>query len=82
MIFVHGCFWHRHPDPGCRLARLPKSRLDFWEPKLAANTLRDGIAIDKLDKLRWKVLVIWECELKDRTSLKSKIESFFHDEID
>lgn len=40
-IFVHGCFWHRHPDPSCRLARLPKSRLEFWGPKLEANRLRD-----------------------------------------
>lgn len=82
IIFVHGCFWHRHPDPNCKLARLPKSRLDFWEPKLTANAGRDEVTQQKLKELGWKILVIWECELKDHASLKSKIESFFDDEID
>src|SRR5438105_699388 len=41
VIFVHGCFWHRHPSSRCRLARLPKSRVDFWGPKLESNRLRD-----------------------------------------
>ena len=41
VIFVHGCFWHRHPDPACKLARLPKSRTDFWLPKLEGNRARD-----------------------------------------
>jgi DNA mismatch endonuclease (patch repair protein) len=40
-IFVHGCFWHRHAEPACKLARMPKSRLDFWKPKLERNRLRD-----------------------------------------
>jgi len=82
VIFVHGCFWHRHPDPKCKLARLPKSRLEFWEPKFKANTTRDRLAQQKLDEMGWKSLTIWECELKDRAWLKSKIESFFNDEID
>lgn len=82
VIFVHGCFWHRHPDPSCKLARLPKSRLEFWEPKLNANARRDKIAQEKLEQMGWKILVIWECEFKDRISLKSKIGAFFDDEID
>jgi DNA mismatch endonuclease, patch repair protein len=48
VIFVHGCFWHRHPDPECRLARLPKSRQDFWVPKLEGNRSRDERNISAL----------------------------------
>jgi len=62
VIFVHGCFWHRHP--GCKNARLPKSRLEFWEPKLASNVSRDQRQLAELRALGWKVLVIWECETK------------------
>lgn len=59
-IFVHGCFWHQHP--GCRLARLPKSRLDYWLPKLKRNAMRDAAALIGTDKIGWRALVIWECE--------------------
>lgn len=68
-IFVHGCFWHRHPDPSCKLARLPKSRLDFWVPKLEANRARDQLKEGALRKAGWTVRVIWECEL-DRDRLE------------
>ena len=47
-IFAHGCFWHRHADPACRLARLPKSRLDFWLPKLEGNAKRDAATVERL----------------------------------
>lgn len=56
-IFVHGCFWHRHPDPGCKLVRLPKSRLDFWRPKLEGNRRRDRVNQARLNELGWDVLV-------------------------
>lgn len=62
-IFVHGCFWHRHPDPACKLARMPKSRIDFWEPKLAGNRERDARKEQALTAAGWTVLTIWECEL-------------------
>jgi DNA mismatch endonuclease (patch repair protein) len=62
VIFVHGCFWHRHR--GCRLARLPKSRTDYWEPKLSRNQERDTRSLASLKDLGWKVLTIWECELR------------------
>ena len=81
VIFVHGCFWHRHNDSACKLTRLPKSRLDFWAPKLEGNAERDKRHQEALKSLGWDVLIIWECELKDRPSLKCKIESFLHDEI-
>lgn len=66
-LFVHGCFWHRHP--GCPAARLPKSRLDFWGPKLAGNTTRDQKQQAALELLGWTVLVIWECETRDMAVL-------------
>jgi DNA mismatch endonuclease (patch repair protein) len=73
VIFVHGCFWHRHPDPTCRLARLPKSRLDFWEPKLAANAARDSRAQLALREAGWRVLVVWECELANNEQLENEL---------
>ena len=74
VIFVHGCFWHRHE--ACALARMPKSRLDFWEPKLEANKERDARNKKLLTKEGWKVLTIWECELKDAERLKQTIRRF------
>lgn len=63
VIFVHGCFWHRHNH--CELARLPKSRLNFWLPKLESNRARDLRDQRALARLGWRGLVIWECELRD-----------------
>lgn len=63
VVFVHGCFWHRHPDLKCKLARLPKSRLDFWRPKLEGNLERDLKNRAALETLGWRVIVVWECEL-------------------
>jgi DNA mismatch endonuclease (patch repair protein) len=76
VIFVHGCFWHRHPDPACRLARLPKSRLDFWKPKLEANAERDVQNQEALKRLGWTVLVVWECELGDSEHLENILRQF------
>jgi len=73
-IFVHGCFWHRHH--GCELARMPKSRLDFWEPKLNGNKARDIKVNDQLALEGWKVLTIWECHLGDKDALRSEIKGF------
>jgi DNA mismatch endonuclease (patch repair protein) len=75
-IFIHGCFWHRHDDPACRLARLPKSRLEFWEPKLSANAERDALKQEALKRLGWKVLVVWECELRQSEQLENKLRQF------
>lgn len=63
VIFMHGCFWHRHK--GCKLARLPRSKLDFWKPKLEANRERDFRIQRQLKALGWRVLVVWECEMDD-----------------
>jgi DNA mismatch endonuclease (patch repair protein) len=76
VIFVHGCFWHRHGDSACKLARLPKSRLDFWLPKLDANAERDQRNQLALRAQGWQVMTIWECELKDPASIRKRIRSY------
>ncbi len=76
VIFVHGCFWHRHPDPSCKLARLPKSRGDFWLPKLEGNRARDLKHQEELEAQGWEVLVVWECELRDEDALVGKLRAF------
>ena len=62
-IFVHGCFWHRHG--GCPATRFPKTRLAFWRPKLLANHRRDLRSQRLLTALKWRFLVVWECEVSD-----------------
>ena len=74
VIFVHGCFWHRHPR--CSLARLPKSRVEFWVPKLTENRQRDLRSIRSLKRLGWKTQVVWECELRDVSLLEQRIRLF------
>jgi DNA mismatch endonuclease (patch repair protein) len=74
VIFVHGCFWHAHE--GCPNYRLPKTRRDYWIPKIEGNKLRDVENIRKLGALGWDVLVIWECETKDVENLLPKITDF------
>lgn len=74
VVFVHGCFWHRHP--GCALARMPKSKLDFWAPKLEGNQLRDQRKLQDLAALGWNALVVWECELCDLSALAGNLEEF------
>lgn len=75
VIFVHGCFWHRHHE-SCPLTRMPKTRLEFWRPKFEENKRRDEVNHDKLVQLGWEFLVIWECELKNPEALARRIESF------
>lgn len=76
VIFVHGCFWHRHDDPSCKLSRLPKSRLSFWLPKMERTQCRDQENTDALRTLGWKSLVIWECQLRDTETLARVIRKF------
>jgi DNA mismatch endonuclease, patch repair protein len=75
VIFVHGCFWHRHS--ACSLARLPKSRLDFWLPKLEGNRKRDEKNKRALSRDGWKVLTIWECQLeRNNQRLAARVRRF------
>ena len=68
-LFVHGCIWHRHPDPACPFTRTPKSRVEFWQTKFAANVVRDVRQRQALEAAGWQVLVIWECETKNLARL-------------
>ena len=74
VIFVHGCFWHRHAN--CALARMPKSHLHFWTRKLEGNRKRDEKNNRALAREGWKVLTIWECQLKNSTRLERRIRRF------
>lgn len=74
IIFVHGCFWHRHAR--CVLARMPKSRLDFWRSKLETNRERDRRNIARLRRAGWRVMVVWECELSKLARLSTRIRRF------
>jgi DNA mismatch endonuclease (patch repair protein) len=74
VIFVHGCFWHRHAR--CALARMPKSRLGFWKPKLEGNKQRDKRNNRTLARQGWKVLTIWECQLGDTARISLRIRRF------
>lgn len=62
VIFVHGCFWHRHK--GCKDATMPKSNICFWQKKLSGNVARDRKKQRELKKNGWKVIVVWECEVE------------------
>ena len=71
VIFVHGCFWHRHYD--CRYATTPKTRQEYWLPKFAANIERDARKEAQLQALGWRVLLVWECETKRREELTLRL---------
>lgn len=75
-IFVHGCFWHQHE--GCSSARLPRSNLDFWQPKLEANRARDLRKQAELQAMGWQVLIIWECEMKNVGDLAKRLRNFLN----
>ena len=74
VIMVHGCFWHRHP--GCKYASSPKTRVRFWEDKFEGNVVRDRRNEGALDELGWRVMVIWECETRDREAVAERIVGF------
>lgn len=70
VIFVHGCFWHGH---GCRIGQLPKSRLEYWGPKIASNRNRDARNSADLEAAGWRVAAIWQCELFDLDGLTVRL---------
>ena len=69
IIFVHGCFWHQHPDPECPIAHKPRSNKAYWGPKFRRNVKRDAKNIELLHQQGWSVMVVWECEIKDSRAL-------------
>ena len=76
VIFVHGCFWHRHQN--CKYASNPKTRREFWEKKFKENIERDKKNQEKLKNLGWKTKIVWECEIKKQDKLIKKIEDFLN----
>ncbi len=72
IIFINGCFWHRHK--GCKYAYKPKTRVDFWNEKLNRNIKRQGEVLKELRDLEWKVLVIWECEVGNETLIRDRFK--------
>lgn len=76
-IFVHGCFWHRHP--GCRLASTPGSNVEFWQEKFARNVERDARKENELRAAGWRVEIVWECETRDPVKLEERLRALlFH----
>lgn len=75
-IFVHGCFWHQHKKKKCLDGRPPKSRTDYWLPKLEKNVERDKRNIQELRRSGWEVLVLWECEVESDEKLTEKMVRF------
>ncbi len=75
-IFIHGCFWHAH---GCSKGRAPKSKLEYWGPKLAANTSRDDRNLAALAALGWDTLTVWQCETKEPDTLLKRLTDFLAD---
>jgi DNA mismatch endonuclease (patch repair protein) len=75
VVFVHGCFWHRHP--GCRYASTPKTRQEYWLPKFKANVERDAKKEAQLRELGWRVLVIWGCEICKPAELYERLRREF-----
>ena len=75
VIFVHGCFWHRHEN--CKYASNPKTRKEFWNKKFTENKKRDSEIQEKIKILDWRSVVIWECETKNIENLRDKIIDVF-----
>jgi DNA mismatch endonuclease (patch repair protein) len=73
IVFVHGCFWHGH---SCRWGRLPQSRPEYWQPKIAANRSRDARVLRKLRRSGWSVLVVWQCQLRQLDKTIARVIRF------
>jgi DNA mismatch endonuclease, patch repair protein len=78
VILVHGCFWHQHP--ACKRATRPQSNSGFWNEKLDKNVLRDVETIRGLTAAGWRVLVVWQCETRDKERLGRMLREFLSDE--
>ena len=72
VIFLHGCFWHRHE--GCRRSKAPETRREFWKKKISGNVSRDKSNIEALREQEWNVIVIWQCEMKNKMDTEKRLE--------
>ena len=78
VVFIHGCFWHRHP--GCKYAQTPKSNQEFWEAKFNRNIENDKRNVQLLTDAGWRVIILWECEIKKHfPETMAKLEHFILD---
>ena len=73
IVLVHGCFWHGHD---CKRGRRPATNVEFWNKKLDSNIQRDEVVRAELASSGWHVLVVWQCELRDRSELEAKLSAF------
>ncbi len=78
IIFVHGCFWHRHP--GCKYAYTPKSNIEFWTNKLEGNVIRDRLTEKALEEMGWRILIVWECEVKTLVENNARLRAMITEE--
>ena len=74
VVFVNGCFWHRHS--GCKRATTPATNVDYWQTKFARTVARDARNQAELEKMGWRVVIVWECELKDKTTLEKRLDDY------
>ena len=74
VVLVNGCFWHRHS--GCKRATTPATNVDYWQTKFARNVARDARNQAELEKMGWRVVIVWECELKDKTTLEKRLDDY------
>ena len=72
IIFVNGCFWHGHEN--CKAAKLPKTNTELWKNKILNNIARDKINIEKLKNEKWKVIIIWQCEINTKNNREKRLE--------
>lgn len=72
VIFVHGCFWHRHPN--CKRATMPAQNIEYWEKKFSSNVERDKHHAQLLQTSGWKVIVVWECQIKDKSFINKMLQ--------
>lgn len=75
VVFIHGCFWHMHT--GCKIARIPKSNVEFWKSKLDRNVEKDLVNKEQLEKMGWNVITVWECEIEN--DIDAVIRSIIHE---
>ncbi len=73
IIFIHGCFWHGHA--GCKASELPETRKEFWKKKIGDNIARDKRNIEILKGRGWRIIIIWQCEIKNKTGRQKKLQS-------
>ena len=76
VVFVNGCFWHGHEN--CRYYRLPKTNTVFWRNKIERNKERDSEIITRLESLGWKAIIVWECEIKTKTEMESRLRDLYN----